>query len=193
MEHWILGHGPATIGRLATKALALDIGCGLNKRPGAVGLDRNPRTAADVLSDIDSGRLPFLDGSFRSVCLIHVIEHVADVVATMEEAHRVLRPGGRLLIETPHYSDASSFADPTHRWHLSSFSFRYFTEAGGFDYYSSHRFRQVRLRVKLLRFWRLLGFEFAVNRSLAFRKFWEYYLCFLIRGKALVFEFEALK
>ena len=31
------------------------------------------------------------------------------------------------------------------------------------------------------------------NNSRAFRKFWEFYLCFVIRGKALVFEFEALK
>ena len=178
---------------MASDAPSLDVGCGLNKRPGAIGIDRNRRTAADVLADIDRRALPFRDSTFGSVSLIHVIEHVADVVASLEEAHRVLRPGGRLLIETPHYSDASSFADPTHRWHLNSFSFRYFTEAGGYDYYSRCRFRQVRLEVKLLRLWKLLGFEFAVNRSRAFRKFWEYYLCFLVRGKALVFELEAVK
>ncbi len=178
---------------MAIGAPTLDIGCGLNKQPGAVGLDRNRHTVADVVGDVDRGALPFRDDSFESVYLIHVIEHVADVVATMEEVHRVLRPGGRVLIETPHCSDASSFADPTHRWHLNSFSFRYFTETGGFDYYSRCRFRQVCLRVKLLRFWRLLGFEFAVNRSRVFRKFWEYYLCYLIRGKALVFELESLK
>lgn len=171
----------------------VDVGCGRNKRPGSIGVDRNPRTAADVLADIDRGGLPFRDGSVGAISLVHVIEHVSDIVATLEEAHRVLRPSGRLLIETPHYSDASSFADPTHRWHLSSFSFRYFTEDGGFDYYSGCRYRQVRLEVKLLRLWRLLGFEFAVNRSRAFRKLWEYYLCFLVRGKALVFEFEAVK
>ena len=149
-------------------------------------------TSADVVADIDQG-LPFSAATASSVSLVHVIEHVSDVVHAVEEAHRVLKPGGRLYIETPHYSDASSFADPTHRWHLNSFSFRYFTEAGGFAYYSQCRFRQVRLEIKLLRFWRLLGFEFAVNHSRAFRKFWEYYLCFLVRGKALVFEFEALK
>ena len=175
-----------------TEALSLDIGCGQNKRQGAIGVDRNANTAADVLADIDQG-LPFLDATVSRVSLIHVIEHVGDIVHAVEEAHRVLTPGGRLHIETPHYSDASSFADPTHRWHLNSFSFRYFTEAGGFAYYSQCRFREVRLEIKLLRFWRLLGFEFAVNRSRAFRKFWEYYLCFVMRGKALVFELEALK
>ena len=128
-----------------------------------------------------------------AIFLVHVVEHLGDVIRTVEEAHRVLRPGGRLVIETPHCSDASSFGDPTHRWHLNSFSFRCFTEPGGFDYYSSCRFRQVRLQVKLLRLWKLLGLEFAVNRSRAFRRFWEFYLCFLVRGKALVFELEAVK
>lgn len=171
----------------------MDVGCGLNKRPGAIGVDRNPRSAADVLADIDGGGLPFLDGSVASVSLVHVVEHVGGVVEALEEAHRVLRPGGLLRIETPHYSDASSFADPTHRWHLSSLSFRYFTEPSGYGYYSPCRFRQRRLRVTLLRFWRLLGLEFAVNHSRAFRKFWEYYLCFVVRGKALLFELEAVK
>ena len=179
--------------RLASTAPTLDVGCGLNKRPGAIGIDRNPRTAADVLADIDRNGLPFLDSTASAISLVHVIEHLESVIGALEQAHRVLIPGGRLLIETPHYSDASSFADPTHRWHLNSFSFRYFTEAGGFDYYSACRFRQVRLQVKLLRLWRFLGFEFAVNRSRAFRKFWEYYLCFVVRGKALVFELEAVK
>ncbi len=178
---------------MGSHAPSLDVGCGLNKRPGAIGIDPNPRTAADVLADIDRSGLPFRDSTFQSVSLVHVIEHVGDVVGAVEEAHRVLRPGGLLLIETPHYSDASSFADPTHRWHLNSFSFRYFTETGGFDYYSRCRFKQVRLEVKLLRLWRLLGFECAINRSRAVRKFWEYYLCFLVRGKALVFELEAVK
>ncbi len=172
---------------------ALDVGCGRNKRAGALGIDSNPDTDADIRADIDRGSLPFRDATFGTVYLVHVIEHVVDVIATVEELHRVTKQGGTIIIETPHYTDFSSFCDPTHRWHLNSFSFRYFTEDGGFSYYSRRRLREKRLQVKLLRFWRLLGFEFAVNRSRPFRKFWEYYLCFVVRGKAMVFEFEVLK
>ncbi len=171
----------------------LDVGCGRNKRPGAIGVDNNPNTAADALADINGGRLPFQDGVFDRVELIHVIEHVEDVVRTIEELHRVCRPGGIIRLETPHYTDFSSFCDPTHRWHLNSFSFRYFTEDGGFSYYSGARLRQRSLHVKMLKLWKLLGFELLVNRSRAFRKFWEFYLCYVIRGKAMVFEFEVIK
>lgn len=174
-------------------SLILDVGCGRNKRPGAIGVDVNRNTAADVVADINRGALPFRDSTFSQVWLVHVIEHVADVVATIEEVHRLTRAGGLIIIETPHYTDFSSFCDPTHRWHLNSFSFRYFTEEGGFSYYSNRRLRERRLQVKLLRLWKLLGFEWLVNHSRAFRKFWEYYLCFVIRGKAMVFEFEVIK
>ena len=84
------------------------------------------RTRADVLCDLDHFPYPFRDSSFASLRAVHVIEHVSDVIRAMEEFHRVVGPGGRVLIVTPHYTDFSSFCDPTHRWHLNSFSFRYF-------------------------------------------------------------------
>ena len=104
------------------------------------------------------------------------------------------RAGGEVLIVTPHYTDFSSFCDPTHRWHLNSFSFRYFgADHGGFGYYSQSRFREISVRLKLLALWRWLGFEFLVNRSPRFRRFWEYYLCYIVRGKVMDFEFVAIK
>ncbi|HSB18045.1 MAG TPA: methyltransferase domain-containing protein [Bryobacteraceae bacterium] len=171
----------------------LDVGCGINKFPGAIGIDRNPRGRADVLCDLDRLPYPFADGSFDELRAVHVIEHVSDVLRTLEEFHRLVRPGGRIFIVTPHYTDFSSFCDPTHRWHLNSFSFRYFGENhGGFGYYSAFRLREISVRVKLLALWRCLGFEFLVNRFTRFRRFWEYYLCFVVRGKVMEFEFEKL-
>ncbi len=169
----------------------LDVGCGINKHPGSIGIDRNAATRADIVADLDHFPFPVRDGAFDQVRAIHVIEHVADVIKTMEEFHRVLKPGGRVILATPHYTDFSSFCDPTHRWHLNSFSFRYFgTDNAGFGYYSQARFREISVRVKLLAFWRYLGFEFLVNAFPRFRRFWEYYLCFVVRGKVIEFEFE---
>ena len=169
----------------------LDVGCGINKYPGALGLDNNPASRADVLADLDRFPYPFRSGTFDGLRAIHVIEHVSDVIKTMEEFHRLVKPGGRVHIETPHYTDYSSFCDPTHKHHLNSFSFRYFGENhGGFGYYTRARFREITVRVKLLAFWRWLGFELLVNRVPRFRRFWEHYLCFVVRGKSMEFDFE---
>ncbi len=168
------GFEPAeSIANTSSLLPVLDVGCGINKYPGAIGIDRNANTDADVIADLDQYPFPFADSSFREVRAIHVIEHVFDVIRTMEEFYRLVAPNGRVMIVTPHYTDFSSFCDPTHRWHLNSFSLRYFGEDhGGYSYYSFARFRESLVHVRLLALWRYLGFEFLVNRSRTFRRFW---------------------
>ena len=176
------------------KPRVLDVGCGINKLAGAVGIDRNPDSRADVLCDLDSFPYPFQDNSFDRIYCAHVIEHVADVMGTMEEFYRLTRNGGTIFLATPHYTDFSSFCDPTHKWHLNSYSFRYFGDNhGGFSYYSRIGLRETKVKVRLLMLWRYLGFEFLVNHWQRFRLFWEHYLCFVIRGKLIEFEFEVVK
>jgi SAM-dependent methyltransferase len=173
------------------KQRILDVGCGVNKYPGAIGIDINPATAADVICNLDRFPYPFADGAFDQLRAIHVIEHLTDVIRAMEEFHRLVRTGGRVRIETPHYTDFSSFCDPTHKQHLNSFSFRYFgADDAGFGYYTSAKFREISLRLRLLSFWKWLGFEYLVNAFPRFRRFWEHYLCYVVRGKSMEFEFE---
>ncbi len=49
----------------------------------------------------DGHDLPFADGSFDAVIYQAVLEHVLDPVRCVEEARRVLRPGGYVYAETP--------------------------------------------------------------------------------------------
>ena len=180
--------------RSGARLRVLDVGCGINKFPGAIGIDRNPASRADVLCDLDRYPYPFRDSTFSEIRAIHVIEHVGDILRTMEEFHRLLAPAGRAVIVTPHYTDFSSFCDPTHRWHLNSFSLRYFGEDhGGFGYYSTRRFREISVRVRLLALWRWLGFELLINGLPRFRRFWEFYLCYIVRGKVIEFQLAAVK
>jgi SAM-dependent methyltransferase len=172
----------------------LDVGCGINKKAGAIGIDRNPASRADVLVELDRFPYPFHDSSFDALQAVHVIEHVADVIRTMEEFHRLVRDGGEVLIVTPHYTDFSSFCDPTHRWHLNSFSMRYFgQDHAGFGYYSAVRFAESSVHVKLLALWKWLGFEFLVNASPRLRRWWEYYLCYIVRGKVIEWRLTVRK
>ena len=47
--------------------------------------------------------LPFGDGVFEHIIMVDALHHVADQSQTMMEMWRVLKPGGRLLIEEPDY------------------------------------------------------------------------------------------
>jgi 2-polyprenyl-3-methyl-5-hydroxy-6-metoxy-1,4-benzoquinol methylase len=50
---------------------------------------------------LESANLP--SESTDVLVMLHVIEHVPNPVATLREIHRVLKPGGHLVLETPRY------------------------------------------------------------------------------------------
>jgi predicted SAM-dependent methyltransferase len=177
----------------------LDIGCGWRKQPGSIGMDRIALPTVDVLHDFDDIPFPFEDDAFNEIHLVHVVEHAEDVIELMEEVHRIARSGARVRVVTPHYTDSMSWQDPTHRWHLNSYSFRYFEPRYQSNYYTKARFKVVSRHVSMARLWRTLGLEWLINlderyRSMrVVRKFWEQYLCFIFRAKHLTFWFEVLE
>jgi ubiquinone/menaquinone biosynthesis C-methylase UbiE len=178
----------------------LDIGCGANKVAGAVGMDVNPRTAADVIHDLDDLPYPFVDDSFDEVIGRHVIEHVQNPTAVMSELHRITRAGGVVKLLAPHWTNPDFATDLTHRNHLNSYSFRNLTEDRAvFDFYTEARFKQKLCRVTLLNLWKLTGLEYLINldnrhpRWRFVRKFWEQYLNAVMRGKEIYFELEVVK
>lgn len=46
-------------------------------------------------------RAPFRRGSFSAITMFHVLEHLYDPAAYLEAAHRLLVPGGRLVVQVP--------------------------------------------------------------------------------------------
>jgi SAM-dependent methyltransferase len=178
----------------------LDVGCGNNKYPGAIGIDINPRTQADVIHDLGVVPYPFDDDEFDEVFSHHVIEHVPDVMAFVSELHRITRHGGRIRLITPHYSNPDWPTDPTHRNHFNSYSFNCFMQDRRlFPFYTDVELKPIRTYVSLANLWRFLGLELLTNLdqrwyALRFtRKFWEFYLSYIFRGKELQFEFEVVK
>jgi SAM-dependent methyltransferase len=80
-------------------------------------------------------RLPLRDGSAGVVCLLDVIEHLADPVAALQEAGRVLDANGRLVINVPAHgwlwSAADDFLGHVRRYTRSAL--RNDLAAGGFE------------------------------------------------------------
>lgn len=114
--------------RSIDQSVILDIGCGTRKaEPGALGIDRSPSPATDIVWDLDQYPWPLDSNRFERIHLSHIIEHVHDVMATMAEVHRVARPGGSVFVTTPHFSSHNSYTDPTHVRHLAAASFDHLT------------------------------------------------------------------
>ena len=67
-----------------------------------VTLDIDPRTRPDVVADITRRNDSLLaPESFDLVCCTEVLEHVLDPFGAVAEMHRILKPGGHLLLTTP--------------------------------------------------------------------------------------------
>jgi SAM-dependent methyltransferase len=99
----------------------LDVGCGngvflrhLSRgRPDlvVVGFDVAPGILAAFGPDIaprvvaDAQRLPIVDGSAAAVLAMHMLYHVPDIGQALDEADRVLVPGGRFIGSTNSATD----------------------------------------------------------------------------------------
>ena len=119
----------------------LNLGCGKKYVPGALNVDVTPATNPDVLHDLNQCPWPFPDSHFREVQAFDVLEHLGDLIAVMEEIHRICENGALVRITTPHFSCANSYTDLTHRHHFGFFSLDHFTGDSSNDFYTSSRFR----------------------------------------------------
>lgn len=172
----------------------LHLGCGVNKFPGAIGVDINPRSAADVLCDLDHFPYPFRDNVFDLIICEHVLEHLPRLIPVMEELHRIARPGARIKIVAPYFSSIFFYRDPTHRVFFTAHTLDYFLRGSPVRafHYSEVEFRLLRvefpppLNAPFLKrvFFRLL------NQHI---DFYEKHLAFLLPRHTIHFELEVIK
>ena len=113
--------------------MILDLGCGTTKRAGAVGVDIAPFPGVDVVHDLNVYPYPFDDDSADDIALDNVLEHLEDVIATMEELHRIGRDGCRIRIDVPYFRSRWAAVDPTHLHAFTPDSFAYFDPAHPFS------------------------------------------------------------
>src|SRR5436853_224407 len=74
-------------------------GCGSARRTASPIFEFHEELGVDVVPVEDLAKLPA--ASFDVITLWHVFEHLPDPIALLREARRLLKVGGRLLIEVP--------------------------------------------------------------------------------------------
>lgn len=165
----------------------LDLGCGRNKQPGAVGADRNPASQADLLCDLDRVPFPFRGDAFDEIHLHHVVEHLADVIGVTAELWRIGRDGCRVLIATPHFSSVHSYTDPGHRQRLGRNSFDQVRK----ELLPGRRIEVVRKEIRFHH-----GYFWSWPARLIYRispNKYEKFFTFLFPARELVFELVIVK
>lgn len=174
----------------------LHIGAGSKRLVGSITIDILALPGVDVVHDLDTRPWPFPDQSFDIVFGHNVFEHLTDLVASMEEVHRILRPGGRVIITVPYFRSTDAFTDPTHKHFFTSGTLDYFIDDGG----SLSGYRYTERRFKKIGFW--YGWPQPSSNPLValfkrfihrYPKFYDSYLSLLFPIKIVVWELEIIK
>jgi SAM-dependent methyltransferase len=160
VEWWVRAvaarHARFLSAELAPGARVLDVGCGRGVALGpladrgfeahgmemseAAACGADPRATICIAPDLAAAG--YTAESFDQIVIWHVLEHLLDPRAVLEECHRILKPGGRLVVAVPNFSSWQAriagagwfhLDAPRHLYHFPLAALRKLIARCGFD------------------------------------------------------------
>ena len=126
--------------------MKLNLGCGNKKEVGYVNVDsalNNP----DKIWDLNVFPYPWAKNSIDEIRMRHVLEHLDDLIAVMNEVWTVLKPKGRVDIEVPYVNHFQAIGHPQHKHFFHWGTFGWLDIIGkdrqGIERYTDKYFRVV--------------------------------------------------
>lgn len=176
--------------------LRLNLGCGRRRRAGFVGVDQTRLPGVDIVADLNEPLSALPDNCVEEIYTRHVLEHVGEFLPLMAELHRVTRPGGRIEIVVPHFSNPYGYSDPTHVRQFGLYTFFYFADEEDQprrkvpSFYAPQRFAVESVRIQLLKgSWLTRPFgaaaQWLVNRGLGSLDWYERALCWALPADSI--------
>ena len=169
----------------------LNLGSGADSTiVSAVSVDKNPAFRPDIVHDLNVFPWPLETGTFDEVYCQNILESLSDIVRVMEEIHRVSKRGALIHIDTPHFSWAESFTDPTRIHHFGFFSFDGFMDEKKGGVHTSLRFRK---QSALLFFHRAVISQLVWHLASRWPDIYEKHWAWIFPARCMSFELEVLK
>lgn len=161
----------------------INLGAGRKRVGDAIGVDSVRTAACDVQANIDGTVLPFKRDSIQRVYAWHVLEHIRDLPALMEELHRICAPQAELHIEVPYFSCVGAFGDPTHVRFFTYNTFLFWTQGTDqANWFSTARYEIKQRRIIFGRLHQALGIQWLANR---FPNVYENFFAFIFQARVL--------
>jgi len=108
----------------------IELGVGNSKVfKDTLGIDINPNSDADEISDIFDYLDKQKDSSISFIYSSHVIEHLNSVEEFLKKCDRVLVDKGLIYICAPHFSNPYYYSDPTHINFFGLYTMSYFCKS----------------------------------------------------------------
>jgi hypothetical protein len=102
------------------KHVWLDVCCGESRPPEYLGMNPTPGDMVDIVHDYRVTPWPFPKETFTRLVMAKIVERLEPdkLIPVMNEAWRVLKPNGLLMVSTPYAGSWGSHADPfvIHAW-----------------------------------------------------------------------------
>jgi SAM-dependent methyltransferase len=171
---------------MVEKVKVLDIGYGKTRYTGIYKsnedityLDKEKLPHVDILCDINKNKIPLKDNQFDLIYIRDVLHHVDNIIEALEECHRILKKGGKIIINVPHYTSFNAYRDMLAKHFMTRFSMDYFKKDNKLNFYTKARFN-VKCILKPSGYGKILP-RFIRNR-----------LCFILNGliDEIIFELE---
>lgn len=94
--------------------LKLHLACGTDYLDGYINVDLYPEKDTKIDAQFDVAKIPYEDNTIDEIRAFHIIEHFDfyEGQEVLKEWHRVLKPGGRIWLETPDFlASCKEFVD----------------------------------------------------------------------------------
>ena len=110
------------------KGIKLDVGCGINKQYGCLGMDMVKHPHVDIVHDIQKFPWPIPDNICSWILMSHIWEHIEPKYRfqVMDECWRIIRHDGQLWISAPHAGSPLEAAHPAHYMCPNRATFEFF-------------------------------------------------------------------